>query len=290
MDIRRITLALTFALKLGACGDDDYNARTTDHGEEAPRPDDESESSVGEDTQASDADASSEEETGASIPDSGWRPGDSCLTETLSGDYTIEYEDDRLGVGGYTSLGGTLRVSSAGLTDLSWLACLQEIEGDLQLTWNDELVDLDGLAALASVGGNLRIRQNAKLASLAALDGVSLGGGDVVLEANPSLESLAPLGGLQSVNGSLVISEMDGLETLDDLAALESVAGRLDLLENAALDDVSGLETLLVVAGPVRVRYNPALEQCSAQQLGDALVANGYTGELTLDNNLGECP
>ena len=86
------------------------------------------------------------------------------------------------------------------------------------------------------------------------------------------------------------MDDNDALVNLGGLTGLASVQRRLQLVNNELLDDVSELEDLTVGDGAVHITGNPALDQCAAQQLGDALIANGYAGDLTIENNLGDCP
>lgn len=182
------------AVVSGGCSDDtSADAQTSASGSQSTsEPATSSESESGDEPET-------ETETETGEPDNPWQPGDPCWTEPIAGNFTIEGEAQLEAIGGYVEITGSLRISSASLTQLSRLDCLERVGGDLQLTWNDALEDLGALAGLTSVGGDLLIRHNAQLESFAGLDQAVGEGGALVIEANASLTSFAGLSGFASI-------------------------------------------------------------------------------------------
>jgi len=80
-------------------------------------------------------------------------------------------------------------VGSSVVSDLSDLASLQEVRGDLRIQFCPELTSLDGLDALVTVGGTLSVFENEALADIGALSSVTLVGGGLGVANHPLLSS-----------------------------------------------------------------------------------------------------
>jgi hypothetical protein len=147
-------------------------------------------------------------------------------------------------------ISGSLFLQGQLPADLSALARLEEVGGDLALLGHPTLADLSALAALRRVGHDLVLRDNASLArpGLPALEEV---GGGVAVERNDSLIDLAGLERLTALAGSLLLVDNRALTSLAALAKLRGVGGDgLRLAGNTRLTSLDGLGAL-EDAGPL---------------------------------------
>ena len=206
-----------------------------------------------------------------------------AATFRIDGDLVIGWPDPSLSaVQGLVEVTGDLTVEDSGLLDLSDLAGLASVGGDMQIAGNAQLVSLRGLDSLTSIGGDMLIAGNAQLASLRGLDSLTSVGGFVSLRRNPTLAALSGLGSLTTVgttlrledNGdSLQIDALSGLRsvgslfiagtgTLTDLRALGGLTtyggGQLTIERNAALTTLHGLEA--VTATSLQIDRNARLQ------------------------------
>lgn len=176
----------------------------------------------------------------------------------------IESAEEALALPRYTRIDGHLRlVGVTDLTDLSFLECLREVNGNFTIISLPNLQSLAGLERLEKVShaswpfGTLVLHDNPKLESIDALANLRYASRLTIMQ-NPLLTSLEPLVGLESA-GDIEIWGNDSLETLG-LRQLRSVDwlaigstydcdGFLELDEtsvtgNAALTEIDGLDAL----------------------------------------------
>jgi hypothetical protein len=192
--------------------------------------------------------------------------------------------------GGYTSITGSIYVSTefwtgAAVTDLSFLAGLTEIGGDLTIGRTRDLVSLAGLDDLIEIGGTLKIghyssgvRSNDALTSLAGLEKLQQVGGDIAISYNPVLQDIAALSALRDVGGSLAVAENADLLTLSGLQNLDCQLTSLSITDNDSLQDISSLAGVSV--NGVYVRNNPDLGSLTGLQ-----GVRGIGSGITIDNN-----
>lgn len=166
-------------------------------------------------------------------------------------------EDERESLVGARVVDGDLIISGADDVDLGFLACLDEVTGDLYVHDNDALRDADGLYWLEALGGNLVVTRNDALVDFSGLANV-----------------------LEIAEGrSMIVSENAALERISGLASLVVVRGDLLLRDNPLLTDVTGLHGLGAVLGALAINHNGSL--CESQI--EALVSEIEIPEAPTD-------
>ena len=105
------------------------------------------------------------------------------------GDYRIDTSDDLKALSGYTSVTGSLFISTtdSSLSSLEGLECLIHVGGSLLISGNRSLTSLAGLGRLKSVGMNVGIIFNNSLTSLTGLERLESIGGDLNITLNRNL-------------------------------------------------------------------------------------------------------
>ncbi|MDC0720356.1 hypothetical protein [Nannocystis bainbridge] len=185
---------------------------------------------------------------------------------------------------------GDLMISDA--TDIATLACVVEVQGELRVSDTTTWSNLTPLANLRLVGGDVKLLRNAALVDLAGLQGLERVGGSITIVGNPQLADLSGLGGVRrlgglGINNNALVS-LAGLqddvvfeaaqggpagfsvvnETLTDFDGLSAITTasapqglNLSVSEMPALTDVSGLDVFAAVEGPIELtlRELPAL-------------------------------
>jgi hypothetical protein len=165
---------------------------------------------------------------------------------TVVGDTVIAGDDDVAPLRGYSSIAGSLMVTSS-VTSLIGIECLGAVEGDLAVQLAESLASLRGLDGLTAVAGLLRIEDATALTSLDGLGGIGLVGGAFEVLGNTSLTSLDGIEGLTDVGDNVLIRSNRNLGRIDALRGLTSIH-TLTLDNNDVLLDVDGLEGLSTVA------------------------------------------
>lgn len=85
---------------------------------------------------------------------------------------------------GDLNIGGSFSMSD--ITDLTPLANIQRVDGDLNITFNDDLTSLNGLEQLSIVGGRIFITNNPKLSDCISIANLlaSVNASSVVISNN----------------------------------------------------------------------------------------------------------
>ena len=152
---------------------------------------------------------------GCSDKDNPASPGEQ---KVLTGNLVIDSqaELDSLGVqmGSVgTIIAGDLVIHEAeDIIDLSALAGLSRVGGDLMILRNDSLLTLNGFQDLTVVIGSLTVGFNPRLTDLDSLLSLRRVGVGLNLLSNPSLTSIKGLGALDHVGGSVEISDNVSLD------------------------------------------------------------------------------
>lgn len=154
----------------------------------------------------------------------------------LAGHALIEPgEDDPSILMGVRRVEGSIRINRIALDNLDFMACVQEVTGDVTIYGNDQLTNVDGLWSLTSIGT------------------------DFVFSENDAITDFAGLPNVVAVPRNLVIKNNAALETVTGFQQLESVGDNLLIQQNDALGDVDGLGGLRTVGGVFAVTQNPSL-------------------------------
>lgn len=130
---------------------------------------------------------------------------------------------------------GSIRISRLDATDLSFMACVQEVTGDVTIFGNDQLTNVDGLWSLTSIGT------------------------DFVFSENDAITNFDGLPNLVTIPRNLVMKNNLGLQSVSGFHQLEEVGDNLLIQQNDVLGDVNGLGGLRTVGGVFGVTANPQL-------------------------------
>ncbi len=220
----------------------------------------------------------------------GW--GEACEghAQTHVGGVDARSNDDLLPLMGATCIQGSLLIQDA-VTDLSPLAALQVVGGDLQFS-AAALTNLQGLEALTRVAGSLRLGVfvpvpgspcpgNPALADISALSSLEIIGADIQVCNAPSVTSLGSLGLALTgaYAGSIEVDDLPALTSLAGFENLQSVGGALRLTRLDGLVDLGALASLTTVGGPLSIEQNDALTGI------DGLGALEQMGALSILDN-----
>jgi hypothetical protein len=165
----------------------------------------------------------------------------------IDGDVSIGAGDDPSILEGVTRVSGSIQIHGTSLTNLDFMACVQEVGADVTIVGNDQLSNVDGLWSLTS----LRIFVFSRNDALEVFDGlpnVSVIPGQIIVRENASLQridgfhrlvAIEPLGvdpGTgEAIGGHLVIQQNPVLVSIDGLVGLREIHGLLSLASNPML-------------------------------------------------------
>ena len=196
---------------------------------------------------------------------------------------------------GATRIEGNVTIGPAkgtsDITDLSPLAAITEITGNVVVQRNPLLTNLMGLNQLQSFGGNFVVGKNffgggnnvlTSLGDFTALQSIS---GDFAVERNTELTSLGDFPALQSIGGTFLVNGNDNLLTsLGDFPALQTIGGNFEVTSNndlTSLWDFSGLQS---IGGGFEVGENTALTSLgdftALQAIGDYFLVSHNTSSF----------
>ena len=191
-----------------------------------------------------------------------------------------EVIDFQATIGPCTIVDGNLTIAGEGITDLTPLSDLVEVQGDLSIRDNPQLSSLGGLSNLESVD-NLSISRNHKLSNLSGLTK------------------------LTTVRRGMLIYWNNSLKTLDGIPSLVTIYSELSITNNPVLENIHALATatmpgsvVLIIRGNGELRSLiglPAVEQFARleisaneklQSLEGIKVSNGVlNGAFSVQNN-----
>lgn len=174
---------------------------------------------------------------------------------------TLEWLESLTSLGslvvGYESQFGWDELGNAELVSLKGLENLRELRS-LQVMHNPKLADITALAGIPKLSGNLVIVNNGSLASLEGLHNLT----EVRDTKFEALVALVDLSGLRSLehansrvfNGNSLVKNFKGLENVTYLGSWSS-----EIRGNSALEDFTGFEKLCSIAADFSVANNPKL-------------------------------
>ena len=212
--------------------------------------------------------------------------------EYIAGDLFIESgpEDDStqmsvLELSELEHLGGDFYIEGYGSPmQLGAFAELEYIGGDLTIDEADDLGDIVGFNELEHVAGSVFFNEptGARLVGFAELETV---GGSFEIKEAKGLSDFYAFGELEEVGGDFVMDEVDDAISFATFAELSRIGGNLTITDNGELETL-GLDELDELGGThLRIEGNELLCTCEAQALADHLVAEGFTGTVTIANN-----
>ena len=145
------------------------------------------------------------------------------------------------------------------ISDLSPLAAITEITGNVVVQGNPRLPNLMGLNQLQSIGGSFSVHSNRTLTSLGDFPALQSIGGSFVVESNRTLISLGDFSALQSIGGDFSVFSSNALTSLGNFSALQSIEGRFQVIDNGVLTSLGDFTVLQSIGGYFGVRDNDAL-------------------------------
>jgi hypothetical protein len=196
----------------------------------------------------------------------------------------------------FDALGNPSLVSLAGLEGLRGV-------GHLTIEGNPVLTDLTALAGLTFMTGELNVIENTALASLEGLHNIGMSG-RITIGGNPALASLDGLRGLTSSDGfefnsNPLVTNFTGLANLEyfgaegasvlfnaglvdftGLTSLRSIGAGFTVAGNDALVSFAGLEAVERLAWTVRISDNPLLSS-----IGELESLTEIRGDVTIEDN-----
>lgn len=171
-----------------------------------------------------------------------------CMISVINGDLTITGDVDAAALAGLRNLrsvpNGVQIEFNAALTDLSPLACLEEV-GGLSLFNAPNLTDTAALAGLKALGG-VQFHGTGILAAPTFATDMEIG--SVRFQNNPALVDLGPLAAWKASDGAWI--EVAGNANLLDLVGVGALAAsnpsfvQVRVIDNPKLASLAGLEPM----------------------------------------------
>ncbi len=153
----------------------------------------------------------------------------------LDGSAIIEENGDTIAVlDGIREVTGSVRINRLEVTDLSFMACLDTVGGDLTIFGNDQLTDVSGLWSLTNIGTDFVFSENEGALDFNGLPNLASVPGNVIMRGNDSLTSISGFHTLESL-GNLTIQNNDSLLHINGLGGLTTVSGVFAVTANPAL-------------------------------------------------------
>jgi hypothetical protein len=143
--------------------------------------------------------------------------------------------DDPSILEGVRRIEGSLRISRLSVSDLAFMACVQEVTGDVTIFGNDQLTNVDALWSLTSIGT------------------------DFIFSENDAITDFDGLPNVTTISRNLVIKNNAGMQTISGFQQLEEVGDNLLIQQNDVLRDMFGLGGLRTVGNVFAVTANPEL-------------------------------
>jgi hypothetical protein len=183
-------------------------------------------------------------------------------------------------------INGAVTISGI-VDDLSPLAQVKSVGGQLTITNNSMLTSLSGLDNVTSAKG-LLIEENTVLTSVNGLESLGTVDGWLQIKECPVLSSLMGLQALTEVTGRVVITKLDALQSLTGLDALESVGEALHIVDMPVLASLDGMQGLRTVVKDILICGSYSLfENAGAPNLVSVSGLSGLTevgGGLEINN------
>ena len=176
-----------------------------------------------------------------------------------------------------TEVPGDLVISGTDITDLTPLANLTSIGGQLRIQRNTALTSLNGLEGISSIGEYLFIFLNHGLINLSGLNNLTSAGG-LGIGSEDALTSLQGLESLMTIDEFLEITFCDNLASLEALENLNNVGDYLYIAHTESLTSLKGIENAQI-ENYINLYRNHAL-------LDLTNISNtSLTGRLIIDDN-----
>lgn len=187
-----------------------------------------------------------------------------CGTQTLPTYIIIEGEDDLAALDGVRVIEGELQINRTSFTNLDFLGCIEEVQGELTIFGNAALTDISGLDRLARLGNGFVFSENTAITELAGLGSLTEIGQIVEVEVNGVLTP--------QPRGSLVIQGNHAMKGISGMTSLSTIYGALNIRDNDALEHIDGLRALRTLGTQFAVTHNPSLCISSVNEVGAGIT------------------
>ena len=148
---------------------------------------------------------------------------------------------------------GNLTISGFNITDLSNLAGIIEVTGEVFIQNNPALPNLDGLNGLTIVGGCLHIIGNDLLEDIDGLINIILVGTDIFIENNPFLININGLGGLTIINGGFRLVNLPALQNIDGVSGVLEITLQVFIDNCPNLFNIFGFSQVVIIGGDIQI-------------------------------------
>lgn len=169
---------------------------------------------------------------------------------------------------------GNVVIEDSDITNLDGLANLTNIEGELNIKFNEDLSNIDGLANLTRIVEGLNIESNSALTNLDGLENLTSIDGYLEIYNNSQLTNIEGLAGLTSIGEYLGVVENSQLTNIDGLASLTTIGGYIEIYENIQLVNLNGLANVTSIGEEFDIIGNSALTNLDG--LANITSINGY--------------
>lgn len=235
LSIRTMSALLSVPLALAGCdGGNEDDTTTTTTGEDSG-------STTGTDPTTTSADEST----------TGTPPGAACEEEQVVPEPPVdctgakgvidtsviieEDGDDPSILEGVVRVEGSIRINRIDAADLNFMACVQEVTGDVTIFGNENLTNVDGLHGLTTIGTDFIFSENTAITEFGGLPNVQTIERNLIMKNNDSLTSVSGFHSLVGIEGNLTIQNNDALLSIDGLGGLAVVNGVLAITANPSL-------------------------------------------------------
>ena len=149
-----------------------------------------------------------------------------------------------------------------------------------------DISDLSPLAAITEVTGNVVVRHNPDLTNLMGLNQLQTIGGRFSVSSNVALTSLGDFPDLQTIGDSFVVWYNDALTSLGDFTALQTIGGGFSMYSDAltSLGDFPVLQTIGGSFGVGGGAFTSLGDFPALQSIGDKFVVSSNASLTSLGN------
>jgi hypothetical protein len=193
--------------------------------------------------------------------------------------FELVTEADMETIAGHTSLRGSLEVNASDFTCLDFLACLEDVGGDVTIYGNEYLNDLSGTDGIRNIGSVFCPQPGQP----------SCTAGSLVVSNNSAMTDMNGFNALLQTTISLNITRNDAVEDVSGLTSLVAVQRELTIRDNPELKALSGMHDLQAVGGGFVVTQNPNLCITEVQAVGGDLQQGPDLDASSTDANNFDC-
>lgn len=182
---------------------------------------------------------------------------------------------------GCTSVRGNVYISGA-VDDLTRLAALREIGGNLTIQRTSALNTLQGLNALENIGGELVLIDNERLVDLNALGNLQEVHDNIAIVSNPYIESLRGLDNARLIEGIVSIKQNDNLTSLSGMGGLGDPLA-VNITENPKLTSLQGFAFGTNMQGGLHIMRNDSLSSLDGLSRLQTVNVLSIIGNISLE-------